>query len=35
MFTLENTSVKNQTLSATQPRELDMSVVGEEGCLQR
>lgn len=30
MFALETVSVKNQTLSATQPREGDTSAVGEE-----
>lgn len=35
MFALETVSVKNQTLSTTQPREVDTSAVGEEhGKLQ-
>ena len=31
MFGLENNSAKNQILSGTQPRELEMCVVGVEG----
>lgn len=33
MFELENNSAKNKILSGTQPRELEMCVVGEEGWL--